>query len=384
MNPASDQTRESGASSREPVSIVGGGLAGLVVAIACAERGRSAHLYEASEQLGGRARNSTGPFIANFGPHALYEGRANWTWLAERGLLPPTAKPSARGARFCQRDRVRRTVPLALAKALVRRRLEAPVDEDFRTWASSRFGEEAAGMLCGWAGAFTFDPDPGRLSAAFVWDRFRWIYRPPTIRHILGGWNVLVDALADRARALGVEIETGARLDDLPGAPVIVATELNAARKLLAEPGLESTGPKAVLLDVGLDALRGDPLAVLDLDRGVLVECFRDASFAPEGTQLIQAHLGIAAGSDADRGAEQIEEVLDAAYPDWRGRVRWRRRQLADERTGAVDLPGRTWRDRPAIDRGSGRYLIGDMVAAPGVLSEVSFSSALDAARMVC
>lgn len=368
----------------EPVSIVGGGLAGLVAAIACAEQGRSVHLYEASAELGGRARNSTGPFIANFGPHALYEGRANWAWLAERGLLPSTVKPSARGTRFRQRDRVRRAVPLALTKALVRRRLEAPVDRDFRTWASSRFGEKVAGMLCGWAGAFTFDPDPGRFSAAFVWDRLRWIYMPPTVRHVLGGWSVLVDALAGRARDLGVEIETGARLGELPAPPVIVATELNAARELLAEPDLHATGPKAVLLDVGLDALRGDPLAVLDLDHGVLIECFRDSSFAPEGAQLIQAHLGVAAGSDADRGAEQIEEVLDAAYSGWRGRVRWRRRQVADARTGAVDLPGRTWRDRPAIDRGSGRYLIGDMVAAPGLLSEVSFSSALDAARMVC
>jgi hypothetical protein len=239
-------------------------------------------------------------------------------------------------------------------------------------------------MLCGWSGAFTFHPDPGRLSAAFVWDRFRWIYRPPTVRHILGGWSVLVDSLADRARTLGVEIETGTRLDELPAPPVIVATELDAARELLGDPDLRAAGPKAVLLDVGVDTLRGDPLAVFDLDRGALVECFRESSFAPEGTQLIQAHLGIAAGSDADRGAGQLEAVLDAAYPDWRSRVRWRRRQLVEARTGAVDLPGRTWRDRPAIDRGGGRYLVGDMVAAPGLLSEVSFASALEAARMVC
>ncbi|NEC49490.1 FAD-dependent oxidoreductase, partial [Actinospica acidiphila] len=60
----------------------------------------------------------------------------------------------------------------------------------------------------------------------------------------------------------------------------------------------------------------------------------------------------------------------------------WRREALADGRTGAVDPPGATWRDRPAVDRGDGVYLAGDRVAAPGVLSEVSFTSALPAVSL--
>jgi hypothetical protein len=47
--------------------------------------------------------------------------------------------------------------------------------------------------------------------------------------------------------------------------------------------------------------------------------------------------------------------------------------------TGALDLPGTAWRDRPQVDRGNGVYLVGDMVAAPGLLTEVSFNSALAA-----
>ncbi len=54
---------------------------------------------------------------------------------------------------------------------------------------------------------------------------------------------------------------------------------------------------------------------------------------------------------------------------------------MASGRTGALDLPGRTWRDRPAIDRGDGVFLAGDMVAAPGLLGEVAFASAVEAAR---
>jgi hypothetical protein len=50
-------------------------------------------------------------------------------------------------------------------------------------------------------------------------------------------------------------------------------------------------------------------------------------------------------------------------------------------RHGALDLPGTTWRDRPTVDRGEGTFLAGDMVAAPGLLSEVAFNNAIDASR---
>jgi hypothetical protein len=53
-----------------------------------------------------------------------------------------------------------------------------------------------------------------------------------------------------------------------------------------------------------------------------------------------------------------------------------------DARSGALDMPGTTWRDRPAVDRGDGVFLAGDMVAAPGLLSEVSWASAIEASRL--
>ncbi len=78
----------------------------------------------------------------------------------------------------------------------------------------------------------------------------------------------------------------------------------------------------------------------------------------------------------------RAERLLDLAYEGWRERVVWRREAVARGRTGAVDLPGTSWRDRPAVDRGGGVYLAGDQVAAPGVLSEVSFNSALAAVSL--
>jgi hypothetical protein len=50
-------------------------------------------------------------------------------------------------------------------------------------------------------------------------------------------------------------------------------------------------------------------------------------------------------------------------------------------RSGALDPPGTTWRDRPAVHRDDGVFLAGDMVAAPGLLSEVAWASGVEAAR---
>jgi hypothetical protein len=77
---------------------------------------------------------------------------------------------------------------------------------------------------------------------------------------------------------------------------------------------------------------------------------------------------------------QRLESVLDGAFPGWREREVWRRRMEMNNLTGAVDLPGTTWQDRPAIDRGNGIFLAGDQVAAPGLLSEVTFASASRAA----
>ncbi len=69
--------------------------------------------------------------------------------------------------------------------------------------------------------------------------------------------------------------------------------------------------------------------------------------------------------------------------PGWRDCTKFTRTAIANGRTGAVDLPGQTWRDRPAIDRGDNIYLAGDMVAAPGMRGEIFINSAVHARQAV-
>ena len=92
--------------------------------------------------------------------------------------------------------------------------------------------------------------------------------------------------------------------------------------------------------------------------------------------------MPIRPGESADQAGLRLGALLDASLADWRERETWRRRQVMDARSGALDMPGKTWRDRPAVDRGDGVFLAGDMVAAPGLLAEVSWASAVEASRL--
>ncbi len=370
------------------ITIVGGGIAGMTAAISCAEGGAAVRLLEAHETLGGRARSTTGPYRANFGPHVIYKDGPLWSWLAERDLLPPFAGPPLSGIRFRWQGKVRRTPPLGSVPAVLRLRgRKAPVDVDFRGWVAAHSDERTAEMLSAAGGVYTFHHDPGELSAAFVWGHSVRVLLspPPTARYLLGGWSALVEALESRLRQLGVEIETGRRVEAVPaGGPVIVATELDQARALLGDDSLTWPSGNTVCLDLGLSHRRGDPFIVSDLDEAGWIERFSapDPSLAPPEEELIQAQLPIRPGESTEQAALRLERLLDASLPDWRKRETWRRRQAMIARTGAIDHPGLSWRDRPAVDRGNGVFLAGDTVAAPGLLSEVAWASAVEASRL--
>src|SRR4051794_396007 len=371
------------------VTIVGAGLAGLTAAVACAEAGADVVVHEAHATVGGRARTTEPPWLFHEGPHAFYADGPHWRWLVERDLVGSAATLSLatlRGVRFHHRGRLRRTPPAGLLAMVARRRRRAPVDRDFFSWAAEQHGPATARAAAGFLGVATYDADPGRLSAAFAWDQLLRITAPgaPAVRFVIGGWPAVVDRLQARARGLGVRIETSARVDALPPSPVIVATQLESARALLGEPDLAWESGRCALLDVGLRADPRDTFIVSDLDDAGWVERFSasDPSLAPAGHSLVQASMPLKPGEPRAAALARLEHLFDLGLPGWRDRVVQRREGVAVGRSGALDLPGVTWRDRPAIDRGDGVFLAGDLVAAPGMRAEVSINSALAAARL--
>ncbi|MDW5596667.1 NAD(P)-binding protein [Conexibacter stalactiti] len=373
----------------DEITVIGGGIAGLVASIACAEGGAPVRLLEAHDQLGGRARTADGPYRTNFGPHALYLNGTLVPFLRERGLMPPVVSPAMSGLRYHRGGTVRRTPPAAFARAVVRMWpvREAPHDRSFRDWASDRVGADGADMLSRAAGVFTFHHDPGELSAAFVWERWRQslLDQPSKARFPVGGWSAVVERLEAAARERGVRIETGVRVTEPPPAPAIVALELSDARTLLGDERLTWPSARALMLDLGLRTRSRptDAWVIWDLDGSGWVERYtaKDTTLAPDGEQLVQAQIGMRPGESPEAAEERLGAVLDGGLRDWRDRVTFRRRSVFDGRSGALDLPGTSWQDRPAVDRGGGIFLAGDAVAAPGLLSDPSVTTALEAAR---
>lgn len=379
-------------SSPTTVTVIGGGIAGLVAAIEVAESGGNVRLLEARRRLGGRAASSPSPWVANLGPHSLYTGTELWEWLRARGLHRPSVMPTNPRLWFRWNESAHRVPPAVLVRVLATLGAhDAPVDLDLRTWAEQRWGADGARALAGLASSVTFDHDPGRLSAAFVAPRIRDIVRrmPTPARYVTGGWGALVERVGGYAAARGVAIETDAKvepsdLDDLNNrGPVIVAVEPGAARRLLGEDAAPAPSRKVALLDVGFQRRRNDPYLVWDLDQVVFASRATAvvSDVAPRGHELIQLAVGMAPHETLEAAELKLERTLDDTAVGWRERVVWRRRSAVRDATGAVDLPGTTWRDRPPIARADGLWTVGDWVAAPGHLASVGVTSAQIAAR---
>ena len=150
------------------------------------------------------------------------------------------------------------------------------------------------------------------------------------------------------------------------------------------DPQLTWLGGHAVCLDIALRHRRGDPFVVVDLQESGWIERYTaaDRTLAPDTEELIQAAMPIRPGETVASAGTRLESLLDASFAGWRERETWRRRQVMDRRTAALDPPGKSWRDRPAIARGGGVFLAGDMVAAPGCLSEIAWASAIEASEL--
>ena len=371
---------------RDDLTIVGGGIGGLTAAVAAAEAGWGVRLHEAHTELGGRARTTTAPFVANWGPHVVYGDGPLWRWLRERALATGT-HGAPRSARLVLRiDGVgRRLPPPGLVRALLRlRRAEAPVDRSFRDWAGPLVGDAHGERVAAFMGVATFDHDPGRLSAAFVQERLvRATTFPPTVRYFPSGWATIIARLAaagTRPRREHRDRCARRRAAPRPHDPRRTDAGREHAARSSAGWRMGEHDHRVARCRVA-SAPQRSVRAVRPRRARLLRDVLASGSVARPGGHAPRADAGRdAPGRDARRRSAADRDAARRGLPR-AGAVRetWRRRARVRGESGALDLPGRTWRDRPSVHQGDDVAIVNDCVAAPGLLSEVSHAAALRA-----
>jgi len=359
------------------LTIVGAGVTGLTAAVEAAEHGWPVTITEAHPLAGGRARSLADPFRANVGPHAIYVDGTWWAWLESRGLTPTIVK-APRHASLVRAGGRTGPWPPELSDAIAVLPAEAPIEEPFRAWLLRYVDARMAEAIIGVAFIFTFDHDPGRLSAAFARQGLRRALAGGA-RYVVGGWSNLIARLAERAASLGAQLHTKTRVHALPAGRTILATSLATARQLTGDTSLTWPSARVATVDLGLRVRSGpDWFRVMDLDDRIYAARYSlaDSTLAPPGHELIQIAAACAPRERKSDAEHRVHRLLDQFWPGWRSAVQWHRSALRMHCTGAVDLPGTTWHDRPAVSRGTTLAVATDQSAAPGLLAEVGITAA--------
>lgn len=389
-----------GGNIRRTAIVVGGGPAGLVAAARLAEGGAETTLLESSSRFGGRAASEREEgFDLNQGPHALYVGGPGMRELDALGIDPPRWNPVSHRSVFVRNGNVRRTMggDAELAAWLLRevRRRDPEdlagisVEEWFRRSIRSERARAAAGAL---VRVTTFVADHEALSAEIAARQIR-IGLWPGVRYIKGGWQTLVDALAERARGHGATLRRRAAvraIDRTPGGwSVTLDDEVINAQLLVVATG----GPEAFAKLLGNDAppAPGPAAEVSTLDLGLtrVPRKGRLFSLGIDEPDYLSRHsppemkdralLSLASYSRQPR--EKLERMAETVQPGWRDHATLQRflprmvviSAIATPATGG--LAG-----RPATDRGDGLFAAGDWIGPDGWLVDAAISSGASAA----
>ncbi len=414
---------------RRTAVVVGAGLSGLAAGCFLASDGWRVRVLERSGRAGGRARSTDREgFAFNLGPHALYTGGAASEALSSLGVSygrrhGPTRAELLRDGEFhalpASFGSLLTTSALGVADKVELLRLFAALPRiqprTLSRCSVSQWLDEhthrprVRALLDASARTAVYAADLTTVSADLLVDKVQTSARSP-IHYLDGGWQTLVDALAERARSLGVAIDCGDRVERLelkgprvdavstaggrlhPADAVVLAVAPHEAARLLPE-SLSSVvaglvPARVATLDVALADLPNDRhLVVQDEQRPVF--CSVQSAFAkvaPAGSafvtsfkQLDPVH-GPAAGDRAD-----LESLLDDAQPGWRQRVR--KAVFLPDLVASNALPtaatgGLAGRPATQVDGVDNVFLAGDWVGDTGFLADACFASAREAARL--
>jgi len=380
-------------------TVIGGGLAGLTAANALAGPDSKVTLIEQSTQLGGRARTSREHgYSINLGPHALYlGGRAAQTFrewnIPFTGKFPPTSA----NAFHVREDKLYpmvRNLPGLLTTRLFNPREKFEVanllslfpsagaepNETMSSWldrkvSAPRVRDFAATLVR----IATFCPEPDILDAEVAIRQIASALKH-NVLYIDGGWQTLVDGLAERARSLGVEIRCGESAGTLGRTRTVLATGPEAVQNLTGVPVPKGPALRMATLDLGLaDMPDKTPVTAFALDRPLYFSTHSNSS----NHRLVHVakYLGSTAQDPRTVRAE-LEEYATLVMPAWKQHTEFVR--FLPDLTVAPIMPTATTKRPPASFLNLENVAIaGDWAGPEGMLADAAVASALEAAALL-
>jgi phytoene dehydrogenase-like protein len=393
------------------VVVIGGGLAGLAAATTAARAGASVVLLDA-RNLGGRARSARRDgFTLNEGAHALYRNGGGWAVLEGLGVHPRGAAPNSAVYRTVWNGEIA-PLPVAPTSIATSRLLGTRSKLKLAGWFNDIAGAaRTAGdvSLDEWLDHQRTRPDLrkfvltlGRLTTYSARPEempARSVLRQLGLGGVIyvdGGWQSLVDALADRAVAAGVRVldhQPATAIDGdqhgwsvssadrtVTSATIVFAAggPQMAANLLGDDPAawVDRAGPvqRAACLDVGGTA--GDTTFLQSADEPLYLSAHAPtAGLAPEGQTLYSVMRYLNADDTdtaADRRASLERHAARAGLPDRTDRlvdrflagpvVTWGSPQVGVERPTGLELAVR------------GLFAAGDWIGEP-LLADASLVS---------
>ena len=408
------------------VVVVGGGLAGLAAATAAGRAGARVVVLDA-RSVGGRARSAhRDGFTLNEGPHALYRAGRGQAVLDAFGIEVSGGRPPAANGKLVWDGEL---VPLpgtaggVVSSRLLSARSKAQLaawfggglahaagrapDVPFGEWLDGhRVRSDLRKLVLALARLSTYAAQPGDLAATAVLGQLAMAGRG--VRYLDGGWQQIVDALVEAARATGAQVVDQAPVSTVTrsasawtvaaGDTVYEATAVVlaaggpavATRLLGSDPAgwAERAGPaqRAACLDVG--GPLGPEAFVLSADGPFYLSVHSEvAALAPDGQALTGIVKYLAPGDPAESTPTRAEIESHAA----RGGVAAPPDRTLDRYLAACTVAwgaptARVARPTGAELADAGVFAAGDWIG-PGLLADAALASgarvgALAAARV--
>ncbi|MEO8256024.1 MAG: FAD-dependent oxidoreductase [Acidobacteriota bacterium] len=413
-----------------PITVVGGGVAGLTAAALLGHAGVPVVLLEKAAAPGGRAiTGNRHGFSFNLGPHALYRDGVLHHTLKSLGVAVRGSVPNGNGGYALLGGR-RHTLPTGLASLLTTGLLPfsgkfelarfqarlgrfdsaAAQRDTLRSWLDSNVSEPMVQQLVMMlTRVTTFTHDPDHQSAGAALEQLQLAVRG-NVLYLDGGWQTIVDALRDAAVASGVRIVADAhaaalerdsdrqvdavRLADgrvIRTSGVIIATAPSDVDGLAGTQLAAALPPpiRMATLDVALRSLPNPRATVaFGVDAPVYFSVHSAvAKLAPQGGAMIHVSKYLRPGETAGRGDEiELETLMDTLQPDWRDQLVLQRflpsLTVAHAEVTAAQggVAGRPPTPVPAFDN---VWIAGDWVGAKGQLSDAAAASATDAVHSI-